>query len=99
MLRPELARHVLRFVDGRVSAHRDPTLTRLASEMAGGLFIGGLWLIYLLDAARSPRMKSSLAGLGGKVAAGSLDLCILAGFWAASVRGRGEVRLCSASAL
>jgi hypothetical protein len=55
--------------------------------MAGGLFIGGLWLIYL--AGRSTFTSDEerfVAGLGGKVAAGFGVVYLLAGVWAASVQ-------------
>jgi hypothetical protein len=55
--------------------------------LAGGLFIGGLWMIYL--AARStftPDEKRYLAGIGGKVALLFGPLYLVAGLWAASVQ-------------
>jgi hypothetical protein len=55
--------------------------------IAGGLFIAGLWLIYL--SARSTFTadeKQFLAGLGGKVAALFGLVYLAAGFWAFSVQ-------------
>ena len=49
----------------------DPTLTpRWLMMMAGGLFIGGLWMIYLAGRTTfTAEEKKFMAGLGGKVAA------------------------------
>ena len=49
----------------------DPTLEpRWLLMMAGGLFVGGLWLVYLAGRSTfTADEKSFLAGLGGKVAA------------------------------
>ncbi|HWA94377.1 MAG TPA: hypothetical protein VG844_07220 [Terracidiphilus sp.] len=66
----------------------DPTLTpRWLLMMTGGLFIAGLWLIYL--AARSTFTddeKKYLARLGGGLTAGFGILYLLAGLWAANVQ-------------
>ena len=66
----------------------DPTLEpRWLMMMAGGLFIGGLWLLYLAGRATfTAGEKSFLAGLGGKVAAGFGIVYLAAGVWAASVQ-------------
>ncbi|MGD0831221.1 MAG: hypothetical protein ABR907_09780 [Terracidiphilus sp.] len=66
----------------------DPTLEpRWLMMMAGGLFIGGLWLIYLAGRATfTADEKSFLAGFGGKVAAGFGIVYLVAGVWAASVQ-------------
>jgi hypothetical protein len=66
----------------------DPTLEpRWLMMLAGGLFIGGLWLVYL--SARSTftaEEKKFVAGLGGKIAAGFGLVYMAAGLWAASVQ-------------
>jgi hypothetical protein len=66
----------------------DPTIEpRWLLMMAGGLFIGGLWLIYL--AARTTfnvDEKRFIAGLGGKIAALFGIVYLAAGLWAASVQ-------------
>ena len=55
--------------------------------MAGGLFIGGLWLVYLAGRSTfTADEKKFVAGLGGKVAAGFGVVYLAAGFWAASVQ-------------
>jgi hypothetical protein len=66
----------------------DPTLTpRWLLMMAGGLFIGGLWLVYLSGRSTfSAEEKTFVAGLGGKVAAGFGIVYLAAGLWAASVQ-------------
>ena len=66
----------------------DPTLEpRWLMMMAGGLFIGGLWLLYLSGRSTfTSDEKSFLAGLGGKVAAGFGVLYLAAGLWAAAVQ-------------
>jgi hypothetical protein len=66
----------------------DPTLEpRWLMMMAGGFFIGGLWLLYL--AGRSTftvEAKSYMAGLGGRIAAVCGIAYLAAGLWAASVQ-------------
>jgi hypothetical protein len=66
----------------------DPTLTpRWLLMMAGGLFIGGLWLVYLAGRSTfTADEKLFVAGLGGKVAAGFAIVYLAAGLWAASVQ-------------
>ncbi len=66
----------------------DPTLTpRWLLMMAGGLFIGGLWLLYLSGRSTfTAEQKSFVAGLGGKVAAGFGVVYLAAGVWANSVQ-------------
>ncbi len=55
--------------------------------MAGGLFIGGLWLLYLSSRSTfTTDQKSYIAGLGGKVAAGFGVVYLAAGVWAAKVQ-------------
>jgi hypothetical protein len=89
MLRPEVWRDMYSAsAMGAYLPTGDPTLTpRWLLMMAGGLFIGGLWLVYL--AARSTftaEEKSFAAGLGGKAAAVFGVVYLLAGLWAASVQ-------------
>jgi hypothetical protein len=89
MLRPEVWRDMYSAsAAGAFLPTGDPTLTpRWLLMMAGGLFIGGLWLIYL--AGRSTFTSDEerfVAGLGGKVAAGFGVVYLLAGVWAASVQ-------------
>jgi len=66
----------------------DPTLEpRWLLMLAGGLFIGGLWMVYL--AARSTFTadeKRFVAGIGGKVAAVFGIVYLAAGLWAAHVQ-------------
>jgi hypothetical protein len=55
--------------------------------MAGGLFIGGLWLMYLAGRSTfTSDAKSYMAGLGGKLAAFCGVVYLAAGIWAASVQ-------------
>jgi len=66
----------------------DPTLTpRWLLMMAGGLFIGGLWMVYLSGRSTfSADEKRFLSGVGGKVAALFGVVYLAAGLWAASVQ-------------
>ncbi len=66
----------------------DPTLTpRWLLMMAGGLFIGGLWMVYLAGRSTfTAEEKTFVGGLGGKVAAGFGIVYLAAGLWAASVQ-------------
>ncbi len=66
----------------------DPTLEpRWLMMMAGGLFIGGLWLVYLAGRSTfSTEEKKFISCLGGKVAAGFGLVYLAAGLWAASVQ-------------
>lgn len=89
MLRPETWRSMYSASGmGRFLPHGDPTLTpRWLLMMAGGLFVAGLWLVYL--AARSTFTgdeKKFLAGLGGKLAAVFGVVYLIAGIWAARVQ-------------
>ena len=73
MLRPEVWRPMYSAsAMGAYLPPRDPTLEpRWLLMMAGGLFIGGLWMVYLAGRSTfTAEEKSFLAGLGGKVAAG-----------------------------
>jgi hypothetical protein len=66
----------------------DPTLEpRWLMMMAGGFFIGGLWLLYLAGRSTfTAEAKSFMAGLGGKIAAVCGVVYLAAGLWAASVQ-------------
>jgi hypothetical protein len=66
----------------------DPTLEpRWLMMMAGGLFIGGLWLVYLAGRSTfTAEEKLFLAPLGGKVAAAFGVVYLAAGLWAAGVQ-------------
>ncbi|MGP8269724.1 MAG: hypothetical protein ACLQLH_06625 [Terracidiphilus sp.] len=89
MLRPEVWRQMYSAsAAGRFLPAGDPTVEpRWLLMMAGGLFIGGLWMIYL--AARSTFTadeKRFVAGVGGKVAAVFGIVYLAAGLWAAHVQ-------------
>jgi hypothetical protein len=89
MLRPEVWRDMYSAsAMGAYLPTGDPTLTpRWLLMMAGGLFIGGLWLVYLSGRSTfTAEEKSFIAGLGGKVAAVFGVVYLLAGLWAASVQ-------------
>jgi hypothetical protein len=89
MLRPEVWRQMYSAsAMGRFLPPRDPTLEpRWLMMMAGGLLIGGLWLIYLAGRATfHADQKQYLAALGGKVAAGFGVVYLAAGVWAARVQ-------------
>jgi len=89
MLRPEAWRSMYAAsAMGRFLPSGDPTLTpRWLLMLAGGIFMAGLWLIYL--SARSTfteEQRRYVAGLGGKLAAGFGAVYLVAGLWAASVQ-------------
>ena len=89
MLRPEAWRGMYSAsAMGAYLPTGDPTLTpRWLLMMAGGLFIGGLWLVYLAGRSTfTAEEKRFVAGLGGKVAAGFGIVYLAAGLWAASVQ-------------
>jgi hypothetical protein len=89
MLRPEVWRDMYSAsAMGAYLPTGDPTLTpRWLLMMAGGLFIGGLWLLYLASRGTfTAEEKSFLARLGGKVAAAFGLVYLVAGLWAASVQ-------------
>ena len=89
MLRPEAWRDMYSAsAMGAFSAHGDPTLEpRWLLMLAGGLFIGGLWLVYLAGRSTfTAEEKKFVAGLGGKVAAVFGVVYLLAGLWAARVQ-------------
>ena len=89
MLRPEAWRGMYSAsAMGAFLPTGDPTLEpRWLLMMAGGLVIGGLWLVYLAGRSTfTPDEKKFVAGLGGKVAAGFGIVYLVAGLWAASVQ-------------
>ncbi|MGP8174672.1 MAG: hypothetical protein ACLP7O_09010 [Terracidiphilus sp.] len=89
MLRPEVWRDMYSAsAMGAYLPTGDPTLTpRWLLMMAGGLFIGGLWMVYLAGRSTfTADEKRFVAGLGGKVAAGFGLVYLAAGLWAASVQ-------------
>jgi hypothetical protein len=89
MLRPEVWRSMYSAsAMGAYLPSGDPTLTpRWLLMMAGGLFIGGLWLMYLAGRSTfTAEEKNFVAGLGGKVAAAFGLVYLVAGLWAANVQ-------------
>ncbi|MGA2537013.1 MAG: hypothetical protein ABSF53_13435 [Terracidiphilus sp.] len=89
MLRPEVWRQMYSASGaGAYLPGGDPTLTpRWLLMMAGGLFIGGLWLVYLAGRSTfTAEEKRFVAGLGGKVAAAFGLVYLSAGLWAAGVQ-------------
>ena len=89
MLRPEVWRQMYAASGaGAYLPTGDPTLTpRWLLMLAGGLFIGGLWLVYLSGRSTfTASEKSFVAGLGGKVAAIFGVVYLAAGVWAANVQ-------------
>ncbi|HEY2471575.1 MAG TPA: hypothetical protein VGI45_27560 [Terracidiphilus sp.] len=89
MLRPEIWRDM--YSASALGAYLptgDPTLTpRWLMMMTGGIFIGGLWLVYL--AGRNTFTvdeRRFIAGIGGKLAAMFGLLYLIAGIWAARVQ-------------
>lgn len=89
MLRPEVWRSMYSAsAMGAYLPTGDPTLEpRWLMMMAGGFFIGGLWLMYLSGRSTfTAEVKTYMAGLGGKIAAGCGIVYLAAGVWAASVQ-------------
>jgi hypothetical protein len=89
MLRPEVWRPMYSAsAMGAYLPTGDPTLTpRWLMMMAGGLFISGLWLVYLAGRSTfTAEEKRFLASLGGKVAAVFGVVYLAAGLWAAGVQ-------------
>ncbi len=89
MLRPEVWRQMYSAsAMGAYLPTGDPTLTpRWLLMLAGGLFIGGLWLVYLSGRSTfTANEKKFVAGVGGKVAALFGLVYLAAGFWAAGVQ-------------
>jgi hypothetical protein len=66
----------------------DPTLTpRWLLMMAGGIFIAGLWMVYLAGRKTFTACEGQfIAGLGGKLAALFGVIYLVAGIWAARVQ-------------
>jgi hypothetical protein len=89
MLRPEVWRKMYSAsAMGAYLPTGDPTLEpRWLLMLAGGLLIGGLWLVYLAGRSTfTAEEKRFLAGLGGKVAALFGVVYLAAGVWAANVQ-------------
>ena len=89
MLRPEAWRQMYSASSAGIYLPAgDPTLTpRWLLMMAGGLFIGGLWMVYLAGRSTfTAEEKRFAAGLGGKVAALFGVVYLVAGLWAASAQ-------------
>jgi hypothetical protein len=89
MLRPEVWREMYSASGaGAYLPTGDPTLTpRWLLMLAGGLFVGGLWLVYLAGRSTfNAQEKQFMAGLGGKVAALFGVVYLVAGLWAAGVQ-------------
>ena len=89
MLRPEVWKQMYAASGaGAYLPTGDPTLTpRWLLMMAGGLFIGGLWLVYLSGRSTfTAQEQAYVAGLGGKVAAVFGVVYLVAGLWAADVQ-------------
>lgn len=89
MLRPEAWREMYSASGaGRFLPTGDPTTEpRWLLMLAGGLFVGGLWMIYLAGRATfNADEKRFLAGLGGKIAALFGVVYLVAGLWAAGVQ-------------
>jgi hypothetical protein len=89
MLRPEVWQKM--YTASALGAYPptgDPTLVpRWLLMMTGGVFIAGLWLIYLAGRSTfTAGEKKFLAGLGGKLAALCGLAYLAAGYWAASVQ-------------
>jgi hypothetical protein len=89
MLRPEVWKQMYSSsAMGAFLPPHDPMLEpRWLMMLAGGVFIGGLWLLYLAGRSTfTAEQKSYIAGLGGKVAAGFGVVYLAAGIWANSVQ-------------
>ncbi len=89
MLRPETWRQM--YFSSSAGAYLptgDPTLTpRWLLMLAGGLFMGGVWMVYLAGRSTfTAEEKGFLAGVGGKAAAFFGLAYLAAGVWAASVQ-------------
>jgi hypothetical protein len=89
MLRPEVWREMYSSSSAGIYLPTgDPTLTpRWLLMLAGGLFVGGLWMVYLAGRSTfTADEKKFVAGLGGKIAALFGLVYLAAGLWAASVQ-------------
>jgi hypothetical protein len=89
MLRPEVWRDMYAASGaGAYLPTGDPTLTpRWLLMLAGGFFIGGLWLIYLAGRSTfTADEKRFISGIGGKVAVVFGIVYMAAGLWANAVQ-------------
>jgi hypothetical protein len=89
MLRPEVWRDMYSASSaGAYLPTGDPTLTpRWLLMMAGGMFVGGLWMVYLAGRSTfTAEEKKFMVGIGGKVAAVFGIVNLVAGLWAADVQ-------------
>lgn len=89
MLRPEAWREMYSAsAMGAYLPKGDPTLEpRWLMMMAGGLFIGGLWLVYLAGRSTFTAEERHFAsGLGGRLAAAFGLVYLIAGLWAARLQ-------------
>jgi hypothetical protein len=89
MLRPELWRDMYSAsAMGAYLPNGDPTLEpRWLMMMAGGVFIGGLWLVYLAGRSTfTAEERKFAAGFGGKLAGVFGLVYLVAGIWAARVQ-------------
>jgi hypothetical protein len=89
MLRPEVWRGMYSASSaGAYLPTGDPTLTpRWLMMMAGGMFVGGLWMVYLAGRSTfTADEKTFIAAIGGKVAAVFGIVYLAAGLWAAGVQ-------------
>lgn len=89
MLRPEIWRKMYSAsAAGALLPTGDPTLTpRWLLMLAGGLFVGGLWIVYLAGRRTfTIAEKQFAARLGGVVAAIGGLVYLAAGIWAAGVQ-------------
>jgi hypothetical protein len=89
MLRPEVWRQMYSASSAGVYLPSgDPTLfPRWLLMMCGGLFVGGLWMVYLGGRSTFTSEEKRFAGkMGGAITAISGLAYLLAGIWAASVQ-------------
>ena len=89
MLRPEVWRQMYSgSAAGIYLPGGDPTLTpRWLMMLAAGIFVGGLWLVYLAGRSTfTAEEKKFLAAAGGKVAAIFGLVYLLCGWWASQVQ-------------
>jgi hypothetical protein len=89
MLRPEVWRDLYSAsAAGRFLPTGDPTLEpRWLMMLAGGLFIAGLWLVYLAGRSTfAAEQKKYMAAQGGTLTVVFGGIYLLAGVWAASVQ-------------
>ena len=89
MLRPEVWREMYSASGAGVYLPAgDPTLMpRWLLMMTGGMFIGGLWMVYLGGRSTfTAEERRHVAGLGGKIAALFGIAYLAVGLWAASVQ-------------